>query len=354
MKGTIIGRKPQLARGYRSCYILRMTLNDRILQIQKQFTSGGGSAVPSILSGVKKDKVRRVLALIDRCTPDMVDAVFALLDDHNSSFFPKASKTHKFKDGATVAHIGAHVGMLQRNSSRLDREGRDYWLKPLWEIGAIEKVQYDSNTNQFIHGHPTPKSPNNAYRLAPSFIQILEMDVWELAIQEWISEDTKRIRLNLQADIAQQTARVTGSKHQELIEQCVSVFSSLFLPGFRVLYVDDSDGDRISEKDKARLAETGICLGLSDAMPDVLLCKDGNKHLWVIEAVTSDGEVDHHKVDQLTNLAKRSGFSAISFTTAYPNWKTAAARQGKHKNIAPGTYMWIAEDPSKHFQVHGS
>jgi hypothetical protein len=330
-----------------------MSLNDRVRQIQEQYAAGGGSAVPSTLSGVTKDKVRKVLAQIDRETNDMVDAVFALLDDYNGSFFSKAAKTHKFKDGATVAHIGTHVGILQRSGSKLDREGRDYWLKPLWEIGAIEKVQYDSATNQFIHGHPTPKSPNNAYRLAPSFVQILAMGDWEQALKEWISEDTKRVRLSLQADMARQSADETGSKHQELIELCVSVFSSLFLPGFRVLYVDDSDGDRIPDEDRNRLAEAGIHLGLADAMPDVLLCNDMDKHLWVVEAVTSDGEVDHHKVDQLTNLANRSGYSAISFTTAYPNWKTAAARQGKHKNIAPGTYMWIAEDPSKHFQLHG-
>ena len=180
------------------------------------------------------------------------------------------------------------------------------------------------------------------------------MDEWEEALKAWITEDTKRIRLSLQADMAKRSANETGSKHQELIEQCVSVFSSLFLPRFRVLYVDDSDGDRIPDEDRDRLAEAGIHLGLADAMPDVLLCHDDYKHLWVVEAVTSDGEVDHHKVDQLTNLANRSGYSAISFTTAYPNWKTAAARQGKHKNIAPGTYMWIAEDPSKHFQLHGS
>jgi hypothetical protein len=331
-----------------------MSLNDRVRQIQEQYTADGDSAVPNTLSGVTKDKVRQVLALIDRNTANMVDAVFALLDDHNASFFSKASKTLKFKSGATVAHIANHVGVLQRGGTKLDREGRDYWLKPLWEIGAIEKVQYDSKVNEFVHGHPTPKSQNNAYRLAPSFVQILAMEDWEHALKEWISEDKKRIRLNLQADMAQKTADKAVSKHQELIEQCVSIFASLFLPGFRVLYVDDSDGDRIPDEAKATLADAGIHLGLSDAMPDVLLCKDDDRHLWVVEAVTSDGEVDHHKVDQLMNLANRSGYSAISFTTAYPNWKTAAARQGKHKNIAPDTYMWIAEDPSKHFQLHGS
>lgn len=33
-----------------------------------------------------------------------------------------------------------YIGILQRGGyTKLDREGRDYWLKPLWEIGALEK-----------------------------------------------------------------------------------------------------------------------------------------------------------------------------------------------------------------------
>ena len=65
--------------------------------------------------------------------------------------------------------------------------------------------------------------------------------------------------------------------------------------------------------------------------------------------MTSDGEVDAHKVEQVTALAERSGKTTAGFTTAYPSWKVAAARQHAHKNIAVGTYIWIHEDPSKHF-----
>jgi len=32
-------------------------------------------------------------------------------------------------------------------------------------------------------------------------------------------------------------------------------------------------------------------------------------------------------------------------------WRDAATRQGKHKNIAPGTYIWIREDGAKQFNV---
>ena len=73
--------------------------------------------------------------------------------------------------------------------------------------------------------------------------------------------------------------------------------------------------------------------------------------IWVVEAVTSDGEVDSHKVQGLTALAQRCGKKTIGFTTAYTTWREAATRQGKHKNIAPGTYIWIREDGAKQFSV---
>lgn len=67
--------------------------------------------------------------------------------------------------------------------------------------------------------------------------------------------------------------------------------------------------------------------------------------------VTSDGEVDLHKVRGLTSLAGRAGKKGIGFTTAYMTARDAAARQGKHKNIAPGTSIWIREDGAKQLTV---
>jgi len=82
-----------------------------------------------------------------------------------------------------------------------------------------------------------------------------------------------------------------------------------------------------------------------------LLWNKKTDHLWVIEAVTSDGEADFHKVEQLTRLANRCGKKGIGFTTAYRNWKDAASRQEPNKNLAVDTYVWIQSDPAKHFLV---
>ena len=89
-------------------------------------------------------------------------------------------------------------------------------------------------------------------------------------------------------------------------------------------------------------------------MPDVLLWNPEIDGLWVIEAVTSDGEVDLHKVAQLSELARRSGKQNIGFTTAYQTWKVAADRQTRHKNLSPQTYLWIMEDPTKQFSCLGT
>jgi hypothetical protein len=61
--------------------------------------------------------------------------------------------------------------------------------------------------------------------------------------------------------------------------------------------------------------------------------------------------VDFHKVDQLTKLAKRCGKRGIGFTTTYRNWKDAASRQEKNKNLAIDSYIWIQSDPSRQFLV---
>jgi hypothetical protein len=309
---------------------------------------------PTALQGVTKARVADVLRALDRETKDRVDTVFALLDDTNLSFFPEAEeKGLKFSHGASTAHIACHVGVLQRNSTKLDREGRDYWLKPLWEIGALEKLYFDPDTASFLPGHPVPKSPNSSYRIAPAFLDILKASDAErpALLKAWADEDATRARLQVQATLADATRTKVGTPHMELISAAAKGYVPNFLPGFEVLYIDASDGQRITPEQEHALKNAGITIQLGDSMPDILLWNPKTDKLWVVEAVTSDGEVDLHKVKSLTSLAERSGKKGIGFTTAYLTWKDAAARQGKHKNIAPGTYIWIREDGAKQLSV---
>jgi hypothetical protein len=330
-----------------------MILHERIQQIRDAAISRGEDPVPQSFQGVTKAKIAAVLKRIDRNSQDLVDCIFALLDDRCDTLFAKAPASAKFCDGATTAHIGCHVGILQRGSGKLDREGRDYWVKPLRAVGAVEPVFLYPKSRQFIPGHPIPKSPNSAYRLAPTFREILTATdgEWEQRLAQWIQEDAVRERLQLQALLAEEARRAVDTKHSDLINSAIEHYAPRFLSDFEVVYVDDGDGDRITEEDRARLAAAGISITLADAMPDVLLWSRLRNALWVIEAVTSDGEVDAHKVAQIKALAERSGITNVGFTTAYPTWKVAAARQGRFKNICPGTHIWIQEDPSKDLRV---
>ena len=309
---------------------------------------------PATLQGVSKDRITEVLQALDRASRDKVDAVFALLDDINFSFFLEAAeKGLKFSAGASTAHIACHIGVLQRNAGKLDREGRDYWLKPLWEIDALEKLYFDPETAEFLPGHPVPKSPNSAYRIAPAFVRILQApDAERKALLEaWSTQDAARARLQVQAELAAGTRAKIGSPHQDLITAAGRVYVPNFLPGFEIIYIDATDGQRVTIEQERALKKAGIVIGLGDSMPDILLWNPETDVLWVVEAVTSDGEVDLHKVQSLTALAARSGKKNIGFTTAYATWKETAARQGKHKNIAAGTQIWIREDGAKQLTV---
>ena len=154
-------------------------------------------AVPSSFQGVTKEKITRILTRVDRVTDEMVDAVFALLDDETPSMYSNPPYNSKFCDGATTAHLGTHIGILQRGGvSKLDREGRDYWIKPLRELGAIEPIYLEPKTRKFVSGHPVAKSPNLGYRLATAFLEILKAPegAWQQLLEDWIKEDKIRER----------------------------------------------------------------------------------------------------------------------------------------------------------------
>ena len=329
-----------------------MALHDEVARLRAQRMAVGGEGVPRSFQGVTKVKIRDVLARLHLGhNNELVDCVFALLDDETPSWFPRAVAGTTFSDGATTAHLACHVGILQRGIGKMDREGRDYWIKPLGELGGIEPVYL--HHGQFIEGHPVAKSGNSAYRLSEDFKAILQAseDEWPGLLTSWASEEAARQRRAFQAQVAEISRQLVDTGHSDLIRASIEHYASRFLPEYEVVYVDDGDGDRITELDRSELRRAGVELRLGDAMPDVLLWNPLTDRLWVIEAVTSDGEVDLHKVKQLTALAGRCGKAGIDFTTTYQTWRQAATRQGAHNNVAVGSFIWIQADPSKHFRV---
>lgn len=333
-------------------------------EIVKRRIQAGEIKCPIAPQGVTKERITKVLRKLHKFNENIRDAVFALLDD-SPNWYPTAPKSARFCDGASTAYIGAHIAILQRGGDiKLDREGRDKWIKPLVDIVAVEKCYLPAKNdtklltlgNEFYPGHLKAKSPNSAYRLSPSFVEILTASEheWEAMLEEWISENPLRKRLKLQAELAKNVKELVYSGHSTLIEACCNHYVPRFLGNYRAIYLDDGDGDRIAEEQKAELAKAGLKLTLHDAMPDILLWNEKEDSLWVIEAVTTDGEVDVYKMGKLQEFAQRYRKSSIGFTTAYLSWKKAAERQKITKNnLAVGSYLWIMEDGSKNFKIEG-
>ena len=104
-----------------------MANQDKYGKLRKERIEKMGFAVPTELQGVTKDRIVAVLSRLDLRHRDIIDCVFALLDDQTESF-----KNAMFSEGATTAQLGCHISFLQRdNVLKLDREGRDSWIKPL-------------------------------------------------------------------------------------------------------------------------------------------------------------------------------------------------------------------------------
>jgi hypothetical protein len=218
-----------------------VALNDDVLKLRADRTRAGGQPVPERFQGVTKARIRQVLAGIDLGTnADLVDGVFALMDNETPSWFSKAPDGAKFADGASTAHLACHIGILQRGHNKLDREGRDYWIKPLRELGGIEAITLYEGA--FIVGHVIAKSPNSAYRLAEDFKAILQApnDKLPAMLKTWANQDAARQRREFQAEMAEASRLLVDTGHSDLIRASVKHYVPRFLPGFEVIYVDES------------------------------------------------------------------------------------------------------------------
>lgn len=305
------------------------------------------------IGGVPRERVERALRRLGQGSRNEVSVVVALLDDELPSGYSSVQELYPFSAGASTSHIFCHAGILQHGEKKIDRENRDYLIKPFTELDVIEPVYLDPRTRSFVAGHPTPKSPNNCHRLAEEFRSLLRLSGEELdeALDRWTGEDAARDRARLQAAAAEQIAR-TGGSHADLVRAALEFYAPRFLPGYEEVYTDLADGDRISEEQLEALGAAGLEPTLADPSPDALLWNREEDAFWVIEAVTSDGEVDLTKVDAVRRMIARRGRPVrVGFTTAYRTWRDAGRRQERVKNLAPGSYVWIQSDTGRQFKV---
>ena len=242
------------------------------------------------------------------------------------------------------------MGIYLRGGRKCDREVvRDYWIKPLLELGIVHKMIHKKGKG-FIPGHLVAKSNKSCYKLDAPFVELL-MENDQNSVKMHFNDNEQSKRMMLRSKVVEYTAKKHGKgKHYDLIQTSIKCYASIFLKDFEVVYVDDSDGTRISESEQRKLKKFELDLTLNDVYPDVILANKKGA-LWFIEAVTSDGEVDDTKIKNLKLFCDKHSKDLAGATTTYLNWSTAAKRQNKIRNLASGSYFWIANDPTKQFKV---
>lgn len=301
--------------------------------------------------GVTLENITTVLNKLNQYSDDKRDVVWCLLNNEFPSVFPNAEQ-FTIADGASIAHLGGYVGILKRHAKRLDREGRDYWVKPLTEIAAVEPITLQDGC--FVEGHIKAKSPNSAYRLSAYFSNLLQStqkEEFDRLFDEYVKSVDDRLAVFSQLESASKAAQ-GDSAHKQLIELSISVYAAHYLPGYIPIFTDYADGDRVTDEERQKLDQYGVIFGtIYDVWPDAILINPETDTLWFIEAVTSDGEADQHKVDGLKAICENSGKNYGGVTTTYETFKRFAARQQAENNLARDTFVWIKECPNKQFKV---
>jgi len=144
------------------------------------------------------------------------------------------------------------------------------------------------------------------------------------------------------------------SPHSQLIRVAVDAqLDDLAEQGgaFECVYIDDASGTRLSERFRERLEQLDLVLDDGSPYPDALLADAETRELWILDAVTSGGEVDELRAGEFIKTFRARGWVVVGFTTAYATFGDMTARQSKWGNLATNTNIWVAEDGGRFYAV---
>lgn len=316
---------------------------------------------PTTSSPAETARLKRITELLN-CLASYSDlraaCLLGLADDKTPH--PAAALAQdglKLNAGATTRQLFEYAAP-RLGKQRLDRELRDEVWPRLRELGIVQRAYVLTKEEAKKEGrhieygvHRRAKSPNNSYALTGEARKLLVETAdagWGKALADFVSgDDDRRLRV-LQAEA---TVASTTSDHSTLIRAAADALRATMLSDYELVFVDDADEDRVQGQWKNGLESRGLLPDLDSLWPDAILVRDSDKSIWFIDAVTSDGEIDTTRHDELDDWAQQRGYTPSGYTTAYATWQRAGQRQSRMKNLAVGTTIWIAEDGGKVFQV---
>lgn len=206
---------------------------------------------------------------------------------------------------------------------------------------------------------PTNSSKNN-YRLNPEALLTIRLygtPDFVPAVEEYLAEVGS---LEAKYRAARDLARIPvttpdggvftlkGGGQNILIKAMVEDFCAYFVPGGEIMYVGDAD-EKLATFERDRLAELGVVVDEHGKMPDLVVYQASKNWLFLMEAASTHGPVDHIRYSELSQMFAGSS-AGVVYVSCFPNRSTMRRFLG---DLAWETEVWLASDPTHMIHLNG-
>lgn len=216
-----------------------------------------------------------------------------------------------------------------------------------------------------LHNDDDPLRPTNSsknvYRLSDEAMQVIHAyhrSSFESELEKYIakkgtlkeryaaSRELSRFDLSF-PDGSEVSLKIGGQN--DLIKDMVERFCPQFIPNGKVLYIGDADNKTVVY-DKETFDSLGVHLQEHGKMPDLIVYQPDKNWLFLMEACTTHGPVDHWRYGELNALfgASKAGLVLVS---CFPDRTTL---RKFIPDLAWETEAWVAEEPTHMMHLNGS
>ena len=198
---------------------------------------------------------------------------------------------------------------------------------------------------------PTNSSKNN-YRLNPEALLTIKLygtPDFAPAVEEYLAEvGSLTVKYQAARDLARipvttptgEVFTLKGGGQNILIKEMVENFCAYFVPGGEILYVGDAD-DKLATFERDRLASLGVVVDEHGKMPDLVVYQASSNWLFLMEAASTHGPVDHIRYSELSRMFAGSS-AGIIYVSCFPN---RSVMRRFLADLAWETEVWLASTP---------
>ena len=216
-----------------------------------------------------------------------------------------------------------------------------------------------------LHNDDDPERPTNSsknvYRLSDEALAVVRSYQGDsngkiienylkskVVLTDKYAKARERSRFSITLPQGEKVSLKRGGQNQ-LIEKIITDFCPQFIPDAQVLYIGDADSKE-GTYDRERLRELGIELPEHGKMPDLIVYQPDKHWLFLIEACSTHGPVDHWRYSELESLFSQTS-AGLVYVSCFPD---RATLRRFIADLAWETEAWIAEEPTHMMHLNGS